>query len=353
MHRPLFTKILYSLLLILFLWLVLRFLLPLGLPFFLAAVLAFSAEKGVSWMQQKLHFPRSLASGIGVSAVFLLFITVLVLLLAGLMRQLPRLADLIPQLEQAISAGRALLQEKLLHLAQRFPGSIGAVLQQWAEKLFSGSSAFLQPVLQSVPRMVSNAVGKLSEGMFGILTGLIAAFMLSGRLPALRSLVRRQLSAETARRCRATVQGLKNAFGGWLLAQGKLMAVTFAILAAGLLLLRTKNSLLWAALIALVDAFPVLGVGTVLLPWSLVCLLQGQYVRGIGLLAIYGVAWLSRSVLEPRWVGKGIGLDPLVTLGAIYAGFRLAGILGMLLSPILAMAAVQVWKCWQKPSISP
>ena len=99
-----------------------------------------------------------------------------------------------------------------------------------------------------------------------------------------------------------------------------------------------------ASLITLVDAFPVLGVGTVLVPWSLLELIQGNRGMGLGLLGLYALIWLIRSVLEPKLLGKELGLDPLVTLVCIYAGFRLWGLSGMLLSPIIAMAITQTLK---------
>jgi predicted PurR-regulated permease PerM len=108
--------------------------------------------------------------------------------------------------------------------------------------------------------------------------------------------------------------------------------------------------LVLAGLIAIVDAFPILGVGTVLIPWALICLLRRQTVRGIGLLAVYAVVWLARSILEPKLVGKGLGLDPLVTLVAIYAGWKLWGIGGMLLAPILALTVAQVLTQWRVES---
>ena len=89
------------------------------------------------------------------------------------------------------------------------------------------------------------------------------------------------------------------------------------------------------------DALPVLGTGTVLVPWSLVCLLQGDTVRGIGLLGVYAAASLTRSVLEPRFIGRQLGLDPLVTLLAMYAGYRLWGLAGMILAPLLAVTVTQ------------
>jgi predicted PurR-regulated permease PerM len=114
------------------------------------------------------------------------------------------------------------------------------------------------------------------------------------------------------------------------------------ILLVGFLLLKIPFAPLWAALIALVDAVPLLGTGTVLIPWALVCFLQKNTARALGLLGIYTVALVSRSTMEPRLVGKQLGLDPLLTLFSLYAGFKLWGVAGMILSPVLAVAAGQL-----------
>ena len=116
--------------------------------------------------------------------------------------------------------------------------------------------------------------------------------------------------------------------------------ITFLVALTGMLLLRIPHGPLWAGVVALVGAFPVLGAGTVLLPWSLICLLQGETARGIGLLGIYAAAALTRSILEPRLVGRQLGLDPLVTLFALYAGYKLAGLAGMLLAPMAAVTII-------------
>ncbi len=322
-------------------YLFVRFLLPITLPFLGALGITLAAEGAVRWLSGRLGLPRSLAGAIGVTAVILLGSTVVVLGAAGLMRQLPRLGAWLPELEQAVLTGRQALEDFLRGLAGRLPGSVGQLMQQWVGQLFSGESPLLSPVLEAVPRMVTGAIGKMSQGLFGLLTALIASYLLSARLPQLRQYLSRLLPQSMKERIRVTGQGLRQALGGWLLAQLKLAAITFLILSAGFFLLRIQNSLLWSFLVTLVDAFPVLGVGTVLLPWSLVCVLQGDIPRALGLLGIYIAAWLVRQVAEPKLVGKGLGLDPLITLLAIYGGFRLGGILGMLIAPILGAVAVQ------------
>ena len=101
--------------------------------------------------------------------------------------------------------------------------------------------------------------------------------------------------------------GLREALGGWLKAQGLLMLITFGELAAGFLLLRVELSLLLAGLVALVDALPVFGTGTVLLPWAVLALLGGDVRMSVGLLVLYSVISLVRSLLEPRLVGGAGG----------------------------------------------
>ncbi len=353
MSRPISTKIFIFFTVLASLWLFAGVGLSILLPFLLAAFLALSAEGAVSWLSGRLKLPRAVASFLGVSGVFLLLLTLVVLALAGLMRQLPRLSGYLPQLEAAVVSGRNLLQDWLLGLAGRLPGSIGKLMSEVTEGFFSQSSRMMEPIMQKLPQLATNLVGKMSSGIFGTVTGLIASFMLSVRLPRLRAWLKDTLPESLQTRAAATVQGLKRSLGGWGLAQLKLAGVTFLVLGSGFFLLRIRGALLWAFLITLVDAFPILGVGTVLVPWALVSLLQGNLPLGLGLLAVFAVAWVLRSVLEPRLVGRGLGLDPLVTLLAIYGGFKLWGIAGMLLAPILAITAVQVSKALRGPAEGP
>ena len=173
-------------------------------------------------------------------------------------------------------------------------------------------------------------------------TAVLSGYMISAKLPKIKLWLVRRLSREKLRPLVDAWKRMKHAVWGWLLAQCKLMGVTFVILLLGFVLLRIPYAVFWALGVSLVDAFPVLGTGTVLLPWSLVCLLQGDSPRAIGILGIYIAASLIRSALEPKLVGRHLGLDPLITLMALYAGYKLWGIGGMILAPMLAVTATQI-----------
>ena len=135
---------------------------------------------------------------------------------------------------------------------------------------------------------------------------------------------------------------LRRVLGGWFRAQLKLMAVTFVLLLTGFLLLRIQMPLVLALTVALLDALPLFGTGTVLIPWGLLAMASGNLRRGTGLLLLYGLAALTRNVLEPRLLGSQMGVSPLLTLLAIYGGYRAFGFGGMLLLPILTMLGAEL-----------
>lgn len=344
MSRQTIQSVVFLVLTALGVWLFMGYLLPIGLPFLLGVGLALAAEPATKLLSGKLGLPRGGATALSVSAVFLLAVTALSFLLALLVRQLQQLSGILPGLAQTVSQTLALLQTWLLGLAQNLPDPVQRPVTDLAAKFFSGGSALLEQLAMQIPKLATGLLGSVSQGMLGLITGIISAYMISNRLPALRLWWQRHQSPGWQQRWLPALRNLRKALGGWLLAEVKLAGIAFVVMATGFLLLRIENSLLWAALITLVDAFPILGVGTVLVPWALVCILQDNIVQGIGLLAIYAVAWLSRSILEPKLVGRGLGLDPLATLIAIYAGWKLWGIAGMLLAPILTLAGTQIAK---------
>ena len=173
-------------------------------------------------------------------------------------------------------------------------------------------------------------------------TALLSAFLLSIRLPGLRALLEERYPRELLERWLGRGQCIFQGALSWAAAQVKLTGVTFCVLLPGFFLLRVARAPLIAMLVCLVDALPVLGTGTVLLPWSLVCLLSGDGGRALGLLGLYLTAATLRSFLEPKILGRKLGLDPLVTLFAMYCGFRLRGFPGMVLLPLLTAGALEI-----------
>lgn len=324
-------------------WLAVRYLLSAVFPFVLGAMLAFAAEPLVQLTHRRLHLPRAAAVGIGVSAMLLLLFGMLSILGALLVKEVSRLGAALPGIADTARQGVVLLEDWLVSTAQQAPEELRVPLTNTVLEFFNDGTALMQTAAQKVPTALSALLGWVPDGVLGLGTGLLAGFMISYRLPALRKSVKKYLPASWYEKYLPALRRMRKALGGWLKAQLKLSAVTFVVLTAGFLLMRIPYAPLWAGLVAVVDAVPMLGTGTVLLPWALVCLLQGNGMRAMGLTALFGVALVTRTVLEPRLVGKQLGIDPLLTLLALYLGYRFWGIAGMLVTPILAAAAKSIF----------
>lgn len=340
--RPVTKKAISALSLFLISWLAFRYLLPLAMPFLLGLALALAAEPMVSFLSKRCHIPRTLCTAVGVSAAFCFLAMLVLLLCAFLVRELTALAGVVPDLEGAIRSGTRQLQAILLEFSSHSPRAIRPLLAQNITALLSDGSNLLDSGLRYLLGLAGNLLSHIPDSALSLGTAIVSAFLISAKLPRIRRWIKRRIPREKLRPLLDTLRRIRTAITGWLTAQTKLMGVTFLLLLAGFLLLRIPYALLWALAICLVDAFPVLGTGTVLLPWSLICFLQGDSARAIGMLGIYVTVTLTRSILEPKLLGRHLGLDPLVTLMALYAGYKLWGIGGMILAPLIATIALQI-----------
>lgn len=340
--NPLARKLLTLAALLTGIFLGIRYLLPLIFPFLLGSALALAAEPIVRFGCKKLRLPRSVAAGIGVSMSFAFLALVILMLAALVLRQLRTLAGILPDLENSIRGGMQSMSTWLLELADKAPGGVSAVLSRNINDFFSGGSALLDRIMGYLLHLASGILSQVPGRALSFGTAIIASFMISAKLPKLKAAVRSRLGGQKVQPIFDTLRRLRHTLGSWLKAQLKLSGITFAVATAGLMLLRITHAPLWAAMIAMVDAFPVLGTGAILVPWSLVSFLQGDRLLAFGLLGLYAAAAVTRTVLEPRLVGKQLGLDPLVTLIALYAGFKLFGLPGMILAPMLAVTVTQL-----------
>ena len=329
-------------------WLGVRYALPLLLPFLIGTGLALAAEPLTALLCRRGRLKRWMASGIAVTGAVILLVGVLVMTAVLLVRQAGRLSTTLPELLEGVTDGLGSLEQWLLARSDAAPEGLRRVYTDTVSGVFSGSSTFLEGLAGKLFSFVTGLLKALTGGFFAFATAVLSAFMISARLPRLRRWLGSRLQWQ---KYRPMLRDLGSAVTGWLSAQLKLSAVAFAVLLMGFWLLRIPRGILWAAVIALVDVLPVLGCGTVLVPWSLISLLQGRQLQGLGLLGLYALIWLLRSVLEPKLLGKELGLDPLVTLVAVYTGYQLLGIAGMLLAPVLAVAMTRFFT--EKEGFSP
>ena len=143
---------------------------------------------------------------------------------------------------------------------------------------------------------------------------------------------------------RMMTESFKMVFGGYFKAQFKIMAVIGVILFIGMLILKVRFAILVAILVAFLDMLPFLGTGTVLIPWAVFKLLSGDIRYAVGLVILYLVTQLVRRIIEPKLVGDSIGMNPLATLIFMYIGYRVGGVLGMILAVPIGAIVLNFYK---------
>lgn len=321
-------------------WLALGWLLPFALALALAGLL----EPGVAGLT-RLGLPRWLAA-----AVCTLALTAAVLAGLGwgiwrLWTEAAALAEDLPVLLGGLEGwGRALEGWTYRLLVAAPPGLRGALAEALAG-LAEGAAALPLRLTQALGAQVLAWGAALPQGLLLAGTTALATYFTSAGRPALLAFLKRQLPRGWQSRIQAVWPRVGEALGGWLRAQGILMGMTFALTGLGLTALGVGSPLLLAGVTALVDALPVLGAGAVLLPWAAVWALTGPAGRALGLCVLYGLVWLCRSIGEPKLLGAGMGLPPLAALAAMYVGFQVLGVAGMILFPLGLTALAQLHRC--------
>lgn len=321
-------------------WLALRFLLPWLAPFLLALGLAALMEPAVGALCLRWRWKRGAAAGLCTLAFVSAAAGLVWLLCSRLGVELGALLQRLPEILGSVSATLSSWQARLARLLD------GAGVSAWMNQVSRGFYAFLSglPGLLSekLLGLLSAFAGAAPSVLLFLVTALIGTYFVSASYPELLRFVRRQLPPRFAVRAAKLCRDLRRTLGRWLRAQLIMMLITFAELTLAFALLRVNYALVLALVTAVIDALPVLGTGTVLIPWALYSFLTGDVARGVGLAVTYGAVTLLRSCIQAKLLGDQLGLHPLATLVSIYVGWRVWGVWGMVLFPILAISLKQL-----------
>jgi len=317
-----------------------RWLLPWSAPFWIALGLAALLEPAVAGLARR-GVPRPLSAGLTLLGTLGVLGALAWLLLRQLIREASELAVRMPELARTLSEALERWEARLSEVLARAPEGVGA----WLERAILGAEEALlrlpgelsQRALKLLPALAAAAPGAL---LFAV-TAVIGAYFVSAAYPELWHRAARLLPERLLCRARLLRRDLRRTLGRWLRAQGILLGITFAMLAAAFALLRVDYALLLALGIALIDALPVLGTGTVLLPWAAWLLLTGSAPLGLGLVLTYAGVTVVHQSIQAKLLGDQLGLHPLAMLAAIWLGWRVWGVAGMILFPLIAVCARQ------------
>ncbi len=304
------------------------------LPFAIAWLLALLLQPTISFLARKTGLKR------GVISVVLLLILILgggalLYYLGG--RMLLELKNFAEQLSGRADELGAWFDRMTVLLKEKLP-LLGEIEPETLSGLGSGLLKDALSTLSSkLTALAAGILTKLPHFFFVLVIFLMAAFYLCADFERVSRYLSSLLPMSAVRKLGKLKRLIFSTTLRYLRAYFILLLITFAELLAAFFLLRIEYALTLALLIALLDALPAIGVGTVLLPWALISLMLGNWKRAIALLAVYAIVTVVRQIAEPHVVGAQLGLHPLASLAAVYAGYKLAGIWGLLFAPIAAI----------------
>ncbi len=322
-------------------WIAVKFVLPAAAPFAAALAIAAVMEPAVRFLCRR-GLKREAASGACTLALLALLAGGVYALATHGARLARSLAAEAPELLSRASR----TVERLLERMESAAPDVPPELENWAGAALSALATSVAELPAWASSHIVSALSSAAAGAPGLLLFAISCgvgvYFISASLPDIQSALDRRLPESWQRRRRRLWEGLRFTVGRYLRAQVVMAAITFAEVLPGLWLLGVERAALISLAIAVIDALPVFGAGAVLIPWAAAALLLGDTPLGLGLLILWGVVTLVRNCVQAKLLGDQLGLHPLVTLMAIYAGWRLASVAGMVLFP---MAALLVQQC--------
>lgn len=317
-------------------YIVLKYALPLLMPFVIAFVIAFVLKPLINKITEKTPLNRRTVAIIVLTVLYLLLAALFVFLGARLIVYIGELFTGLPlfyqtTIEPAFSTVSSWLEGLFANIdpaITNFLGSAGDSLSQAISRLVGSVSS-------GAAKMVTGFAGGVPLFVVSFFLTIISSYFLVVDYYKVTSFITRQFS-EKARRLVFVIKNyVVNVLFKFTKAYLIIILITFSEVSIGLLILGVPSPFLIGIAVALVDILPVLGSGTILIPWAIYSLFIQNYFLGIGLLILYAIITVIRQIIEPRIVGKQIGLYPLLTLIFMFLGARFFGFWGMFGLPVM------------------
>jgi len=322
--------------------LLLRPALSLFAPFVAAFVAAAVLNLLVRWVQKRLGWSRKLLSLLVLLLLLGLLGGVVSLLVYGVGAELVSLAQnwegLFAQVTQVLHQ----IEGVFAWLQSLIPAPITQATQSlWTQlSLWVQENASL--ALTAAAEFATSKAVKLPSFLLALVMFVLATYFLTADYPYLRTRIIQHMDDRSLHFFSQVRTTALVAFGGYLRAQALLSVGVFFILLAGFLFTRQSYALLLALGLAVLDFIPIVGAGTVMVPWALVALFTRDYFTAAAILIIWGIIAVFRRFAEPKIVGDQTGLSPILSLVSMYAGMKLAGVPGMILGPILTLVVLNL-----------
>lgn len=319
-----------------------RPLLSLFAPFLLALITAAALNPLVKQLQKALGWSRGPLSLLVLLLLFGLVGGAVVLLVYAAAGQLASLAQNWSGLLDSLQATLEQIEALFSNLWTLVPPEIADFINDTFTSFFVWFRASASAWLTTFGSAVGEKAMALPSFVIAVVIYVMATYLLTADYPYLRSRAAQHMDEGLLHFLGQVRSVALGAFGGYLKAEFLLSVGVFFILLVGFTIIRQPYGLLLALGLAVLDFIPIIGAGTVMVPWAFAALFLGDFGTAVELMIIWGVIALFRRAMEPKFVGDQTGLSPILSLVSIYVGMKLGGVLGMILGPILLLVLLNL-----------
>ena len=324
------------------------FLLPRAISFFLPFVIALCissiANPFVRFMEKKIKIVRKGSAVIMIVAVLGAVVGILYLVIRFLVEQIMNLyADRFLIYDEVVAVMDS-VSANLMDFFEWLPIDIQTNLTNLETSLTLWMENFLTGVELPGMSALGSYVGSVVDVIFLSIITILAAYFLTAERDNIGQWMNRVLPKSVMKYYNMIMDSFKKAIGGYFKAQFKIMMILTFIMFIGFEIMDIGFSFLLALVIAFLDFLPVFGTGAVFWPWIVVDIIAGDYKQAIFLGIMYLVCQLVKQLLQPKMVGDSVGMHPLSSLLYMFIGYRLGGVFGMIIGIPVGMILVNLYK---------
>ena len=313
-------------------------------PFVAGWIISMMAHPVIEYLEKKVKLPKKFGSAILIAAVITGIIVVLYFAVRGIALQVIGFIQDAPDIRHEIMRQGMIFQKKIEQFLSILPPSFGKQFDQWSGSI---GELFKKAASSAGDYGVAHAGGVakgVTSGLLGLVVMLFAAYMFSLEREKLIAWYEKCIPGFVKHKINVFMKNSVGVLVSYCLAQLKIMIVIIAILWIGFFIAGIGHSFIYSVLVGIVDIFPILGTGTVIIPWAIFKLITADIKTAVILLIIYAICLVLKQVLQPKMMGDSMGISALTTIFLIYVGLKFRGLGGMLLALILGMFVINLYR---------
>lgn len=313
-------------------------------PFVAGWIISMMVHPVIEYLEKKVKLPKKFGSAILIAAVITGIIVVLYFAVRGIALLVIGFIQDAPDIRHEIMRQGMIFQKKIEQFLSILPPSFGKQFDQWSGSI---GELFKKAASSAGDYGVAHAGGVakgVTSGLLGLVVMLFAAYMFSLEREKLIAWYEKCIPGFVKHKINVFMKNSVGILVSYCLAQLKIMIVIIAILWIGFFIAGIGHSFIYSVLVGIVDIFPILGTGTVIIPWAIFKLITGDIKTAVILLIIYAICLVLKQVLQPKMMGDSMGISALTTIFLIYVGLKFGGLGGMLLALILGMFVINLYR---------